>query len=334
MGRRGLGVVVHTALLVAVACRGPAGDGASEITPTDTSLPTTSPSTLARGVVAEIEIGQGPCASVEAFGSLWVTTFQTGTIGRVDPAANEVIQTIEDEETLCGIVPAGDELWVAVVESQRIDRIDPESGEVLGRIPLDGKPFDLQTGHGSVWVASRGSGRVWRLDPRTAEVEAKIEVGSTELYGLLATRDAVWVADELEGLVVRIDASTNRVAARIQLDGPPFAFAPAGGGVWVTSGEGVLSRIDAQTNRVTARVPAGSEQSDPATLGGFVWVPDPIAGVVDVFDGGTGMLISTLRLGKTYLVAQAGFGDVWVADFSGTTIVRIDPSIVIDGSIP
>jgi streptogramin lyase len=229
------------------------------------------------------------------------------------------------------IVPAEDELWVAVVESERIDRIDPDSGEVVGRIALDGNPFDLQAGHGSIWSANRGSGRVWRLNPRTAEVEAKIEVESTQLYGLIVTRDAVWVADELGGTVIRIDPSTNRVVARVELGGTAYAFAPSPSGVWVTSGEGVLSRIDEHTDRVAERVHAGSQASDPATLDGLVWVPDADAGVVEVFDGRTGELVSTLRLGGTYLVAQAAFGDVWVADFRGTTIVRLDPSIVTQG---
>lgn len=328
MLRRGLGVVLLTALL-AVACRAPEGNDATENPPTPSNQPTTPPSALPRGVVAEIEVGQGPCASVEAFGSLWVTTFGTGTVVRIDPAANEVVQTIEDEATVCGIVPAGDELWVAVVESERIDRIDPRSGEVLGHVRLDGKPFDLQAGHGSVWAANRGSGRVWRLDPRTAEVEARIEIGSTELYGLIVTGAAVWVADELEGSVVRIDPSTNRVAARIELGGTAYALAPAKGGVWITSGEGVLSRIDERTNRVAARARSGSQASDPATLGGLVWVPNQDTGVVEALDARTGKLISTLELGKTYLVAQAAFGDVWVTDFRGSTVVRIDPSATI-----
>ena len=80
---------------------------------------------------------------------------------------------------------------------------------------------------------------------------------------------------------------------------------------------------------MVAHVRAGSGASDPATLGGLVWVPDPDSGEVQTFDEGTGDPVSTLRLDSTYLVAQAAFGDVWVADFRGTTIVRIDPSTAI-----
>src|SRR5688572_24393100 len=107
MVRRGPGVLVLIALLSAIACGGPATNGATGSSPA-ASPSTPSTSALPRGVVAEIEVGDGPCASVEAFGSLWVTAYQAGTIERIDPETNEVVRSIEDEATVCGIVPAGD----------------------------------------------------------------------------------------------------------------------------------------------------------------------------------------------------------------------------------
>ena len=172
---------------------------------------------------------------------------------------------------------------------------------------------------------------MFRVDPGTGRVVARIPSGGI-LYGIGISEHAVWSADQLDGRVDRIDPRANRVVAHVGSGSDvPVTFAATPGSVWVTTTDGVSLRIDATTNQVTARVRtarATRAPGDPDTAGGRVWFPDGTSGDMVAVDPATAKVVARLRLPVGYSVAQRGFGDLWVVDFGGSEVARIDPTRV------
>jgi DNA-binding beta-propeller fold protein YncE len=159
-------------------------------------------------------------------------------------------------------------------------------------------------------------------------VLARIKAGDT-LYGIGIGFGSVWSASQFTDQVLRIDPRTNRVVARVPTAHEvPYTFAASPSGMWVTTDAGTTDRIDPTTNRVVARVPTGdgSAPGDPDTVAGRVWVPDGPSGAMSVIDPSTDTVVGHVHLGRGYSVAQRGFGAVWVVDYQGSEMTRVDPA--------
>jgi hypothetical protein len=57
-------------------------------------------------------------------------------------------------------------------------------------------------------------------------------------------------------------------------------------------------------------------------------VPDRGTSKLARIDPETGQVIAGASLPIGYSVARAGFGSLWVCEFSGTKVARVDPSVV------
>lgn len=205
--------------------------------------------------------------------------------------------------------------------------VDPASGRVLAEISADGQVYDVQSGFGSVWANDYMSGDVIRIDPRTAKVVATIPTGKA-IYGLAVTPEGVWAADVGASMVERIDPTTNHVVARVSTTAAPYTFAYTPGASWLAVLGGTV-RLDAASGRAVAtltRPGIGTGPGDPDTLDGLVYVPAVEEAVVLVIDPRTNKIARRLALGSGYSVAQAGFGAMWVCNFRGTTVARVDPA--------
>jgi YVTN family beta-propeller protein len=251
-------------------------------------------------------------------------------VQKIDPAMNQVVDSFDVDGQPCGIVYVNDFLWVGSVSGQMIDQIDPDSGEIVEQIPTGGQVYDVQAGFGSVWVANHEGNQVLRIDPATAKVVAHIPAGKL-LYGLAVTEDGVWATAQLDNTVIRIDPATNkRVDVINDPQDQPFTFAATPGALWVTHRTGVTSKLDTATDRFVAASHSGSETAagDPATVAGAVWVPDRITGDLARIDPATAKVTARVFLGVGFSVAQAGFGDLWVANFGNQGLARIDPDAI------
>jgi YVTN family beta-propeller protein len=58
-----------------------------------------------------------------------------------------------------------------------VSRIDPQTNAVVETIPVGHDPFAIAAGNGGVWVANRTDSTIMRIDPRTNEVVKTIEIG-------------------------------------------------------------------------------------------------------------------------------------------------------------
>jgi streptogramin lyase len=260
---------------------------------------------------------------------MWVTAYGDGEVQKIDPKTNTVAATYETDGSPCGVVFVDGSVWVGSVSGEVVDQIDPETGKTLTTIPVGGQVYDVQAGFGSVWVDNRDGGQVLRIDPATAKVVARIPAGKV-LYGLELTDDAVWATSQLDNTIIRIDPKTNkRVAVITDPHDNPFTFAETAGALWVSHADGAFAELDTKTNRFLGAVhttPRSVGDSDAA--GGSVWYPDRITGKLLRIDPRTAKVTAKVELEPGYAVAQEGFGDLWVANFGGEGLARIDPSKV------
>ena len=114
-----------------------------------------------------VAVGQRPGRVAIGEGGVWVLNGD-GTVTRVDPKTNKVVNTITiGGDTAGGDIAAGSgSVWVSL-RGAPVVRIDPRSNRAVQRFTGEGGGAIL-VAHGSLWVAA-GPRVTWRLDPRLVE---------------------------------------------------------------------------------------------------------------------------------------------------------------------
>jgi DNA-binding beta-propeller fold protein YncE len=74
-----------------------------------------------------------------------------------------------------------------------------------------------------------------------------------------------------------------------------------------------MARVDPATNRVVKRIRVGSSPCGVAD------------GTISVLDPATNSVADTVTVGGRPFVVRSAFGSLWVDDYRGTTIKRIQP---------
>ena len=266
-----------------------------------------------------------------ADGTAWVTMIASNELVQIDPSTGESVNAVSTGPGACGVAMAGGNIWVADTVSNSVFWLDQETLAFQDRVSLDGPPWDLQTMGDLVWIVVRSPGRVVAVDPTTAEIIIDVEPGVGQLTGMALTDRAAWVAAEVANKVLRIDAATGEIT-EIDVDGTPSWFGEADGAVWVSQAStGSVSKIDAETSDVVLTVETGSQPRDLTVAFGSVWVPNGGDGSLTRIDEATGEIVDEIQLVTGIFVAEPVGDEIWVTDFSGTTIFRIDPTLVGPG---
>lgn len=289
---------------------------------------TTTTTTLAPhpGVVGEL-LGSKPCAlEVAPDATAWVTMSGSRDLVQIN-GAGETLDTISAGPGACGVAIAGGNIYIGDTSSNSVFWLDLDSGAFQDRLTLGGPPWDVQTLGDLVWIAVRRSGDVIALDPATQDVVFETDLGVSALAGLALSEGVTWVASESTDVVYRVDQETGEVT-EIAVPGSPSWFAEGDGAVWVSQAANrSVTKIDTETAEAVLEVAVGGEPLDLAVGFGSVWVPNRADGTLTRIDEATGEVIDTYPLAKGIWVAEAVGDEIWVLDFSGTTIFRIDPTI-------
>jgi streptogramin lyase len=300
-------------------------------TPSPTPVPVATGTPLGDRLVAMLTVDTAPCAMAVDATSVWITGSADGLVDRIDPATNSIVATATTGGAPCGIAIGSDgRVWVAVLGTGEVVAIDPATNAVTDRISGVGPAlWDLKAGFGAIWVSDRNAKQVLRIDPETAAIVKRIDVGPKPA-GLAVLADGVWLADEVDGQLRRIDPATNEVAATIAASGTPTWFSDDGQGVLLISERG-LSRVrivDRAGGALTNPTKGWREPLDGTVFAGRAWIPDGGArrlGVIDLAAPDAEPVRYALPGAVNPFVAEPAFGDIWVLDFSGTTVWRIRP---------
>jgi glutamine cyclotransferase len=215
-------------------------------------------------------------------GSVWVTSLTGGTVSRVDPDTNEVVEEIQVSGGGTNDVAVGEgSVWVASwgspdngsrlseedyergtrpepLEDAKLVRIDLENGRVVAEIPVENRAIEggassVAVGDDAIWVTSV-NGKLLRVDPETNETVAKMDVGDY-CFKVETGAGAVWTMSEVNvndadadtDRLTRIDPETNRASGSLNIKGAG-GLALEDGAVWLSTssierGEGKLVRI-------------------------------------------------------------------------------------------
>ena len=130
-----------------------------------------------RQVVSSVTVGHLPLFTTFGYGSAWVSNYRGNSISVVRPGSPEV-ETIAVPGGPLGIAAGAGAVWVATFWTKELVRIDPETRRVVRRIPIGKGPLAVAVGAGSVWVTNRDDRTISRVDPRANRVVQTIPLAA------------------------------------------------------------------------------------------------------------------------------------------------------------
>ena len=238
------------------------------------------------------------------------------------------------------VAPAPDgSVWYTGQRAGVLGRLDPKTGDIM-RVPLGGgsAPHGVIVGpDGAAWVTDGGLNAIVRVDPKTLQVttwplpkgreNANLNTAAFDRQG------RIWFTGQA-GIYGRLDPETGdmQVWDAPRGRGPCGIAATPSGDIWFVSLAGsYLAKPDLETGAVTPIDPpgkgSGTRRVWPDSKG-RLWVSQWNAGTVSVYDPQKKVWQTWPLPGETPR-AYAMFVDetdkVWVSDFPGNAIVRLDP---------
>ena len=255
-----------------------------------------------------------------------------GSVGLVDPEANELVRVVpvgkEPRAMVAGVGSRG----VANYGDRTVTRVPLRGGDT-STIAMPGRPVGIAAAADSLWVATL-EGTVVRLDPEFESVGEPIALapetpGGVPLGAIVAAAGSLWVSSPVT-TIFRLPLATPSQTQRLV---PPIgtrgALTIAPGTVWAAGRDPGLVRIASTTGDfgfpVTLAAPAA------ALAFGFesVWVetesldtrnPPALLRV----EPQSGEVERISRIGEPGGVA-VGAGSAWAGDHNAATLLRIDP---------
>jgi peptide/nickel transport system substrate-binding protein len=220
---------------------------------------------------AAVALGVVPSRITAGLGSDWATSYDNGTLLRIDPSKSAVVQTVHVGHGATGVAVDAGDVWVADTLGNQLTRVNASSDRVVQRIRVGTSPGDVAAGAGAVWVANTGGGTVSRVDPLTGGVTGVTRVGPSP-SGIAIGDGSVWVALGGAAAVARLDSHTGQLQQTIPVGSGPSAITVGRGGVWVANErDSTVSLIDPTSNSVVltrevAGAPSALTVSGPGVL--------------------------------------------------------------------
>jgi len=129
------------------------------------------------GLRAAVPVGQSPSGVAYGAGSVWVANTGDGTVSRIDPRNDRVIQKITVGASPDAITVIGDDVWVTNSGAGTVSRINARSETEVDVIHVGNQPTAIGGDPKGVWVANSGDDTVQRIDPVTGAAGEPIAVG-------------------------------------------------------------------------------------------------------------------------------------------------------------
>jgi peptide/nickel transport system substrate-binding protein len=262
-------------------------------------------------VHARVQLQHAPTRLAAGLGALWVTSFDSQTVSRIDVRRREVRRTIRVGSGPTGVAAGSGGVWVANSLEGTLSRIDPETDRVAQTIKLGSRPTDLVFAAGSLWVASETARSVFRIDPGRRPRRIKLDAGPTTLA---RGGGSLWAASDSNRTVTQIDPTTNAVARTIAVGGGPAGMTYAHKALWVANSlDGTISRIDPEREVVTATTAVGNGPVAIAVADGDLWITNQYGGTVALVDPASARVLARVRVGsRPEGAAAAAEGGVWI----------------------
>jgi virginiamycin B lyase len=178
-----------------------AGGGGVWVVTADKVLSRIDPSS--NGIVAKVSVPKGSTSAVVGFGSVWVASYDTGTVVRVDPARNKTDATISVGPGPRFLAAGEGSIWVLNQKDGTVSRIDPATATVVATInaQLFGDGGCIAAGLGAAWVTLPGA-PLTRIDAASGAVTEQFVGQGGDC--LSVAFGSVWLSNHAFGNVWRI----------------------------------------------------------------------------------------------------------------------------------
>jgi sugar lactone lactonase YvrE len=170
--------------------------------------------------------------------SVWVTSFETGKVTRLD-SAGRVTRVFEVGGNPTGVAWCGGRMWVGHGrEGTWVTAIDPGTGAVTRVEVATRSPRWPTCIRGELWVTTENT--ALRIAPRSGELLGSIPLGQTlaEAGGVRSAgggSPTVWVTDKEHSVIHRIEPTSGRVLDSVAAGPGALGIESFAGSVWVTS---------------------------------------------------------------------------------------------------
>jgi YVTN family beta-propeller protein len=152
-------------------------------------------------------------------GSAWAVIDKRGTLVRIDPADNKVVEEIRLPPGSFNVNFGEGAVWATSNTENVLTRVDPATNLVVETIPVGKQPRFFTIGEGAVWVLNQGDGSVSKVDVKTNKVVETIQAGSPGQGGEISIGGgSVWIT-VFEKPLTRIDVASNRVVQQFVGEG-------------------------------------------------------------------------------------------------------------------
>jgi sugar lactone lactonase YvrE len=216
-------------------------------------------------------------------------------------------------------------VWVWTDEGLLV-RVDPRyntAGRPVRLAPVGGtdrEPGRITAGAGALWI-SVPEQSVLRVDPAHPERPKTITPNLGTGGPLIERAGTAWVASAgVPGYVFPIEGRNGESDSGIDVGGPVHDLAVAAGNLWVASGNPVreqphpaLRAVDLHDQIVRTTIAVGADPVAVVAAGDSIWVADGTGGTVSRVDPSRTWRVSTISLGAHPTALAADRDGVWVA---------------------
>jgi virginiamycin B lyase len=260
--------------------------------------------------------------------AVWVGSTGPYAVHRIDPKTNQRVATVTLRGEPCsGLATGFGSLWVPLCgKPAMLAKVDLTSNKIASifRIGPAASEGGIATSPDSVWLVVDKEGSLARIDPASGAVRQRIKVPAGS-YNPFYSDGRIWVTRAEGSEVASVDATTGAVLGTVRT-GPGPRFVTAGAdAVWtLNQGDGTLTRVPTASNQSAKTIALGTPgHGGDISFGlGMVWttmVKVPLSAV----DAAT----TTLRCQWTGPGGDSlgiGHGAIWLTDYHGGTIMRIE----------
>ena len=129
--------------------------------------------------MATIPLGGGPDGIAAGGDAVWATNGLAGTLQRVSPETNEIVQTVTRAGRPAGGRLRGRRRLGGEPLRPHGDAHRRRQRPVAWTARVGGSPIGIAVGAGAVWATNETDASVSRIDPRTGRVLQRIGVGNS-----------------------------------------------------------------------------------------------------------------------------------------------------------
>jgi streptogramin lyase len=260
--------------------------------------------------------------------AVWVGSTGPNAVHRIDPQTSRIVATVNLRGEPCaGLTTGFGSLWVPLCGKTRVlAKVNLNSNELAPLIKIGPAAAEggITTSPDSVWLVLDKHGSLARIDPVTGAIRQTVRIPAGS-YNPFYSEGQIWVTRAAGSELTSVDAASGALGASVRT-GPGPRFLTAGSGaVWtLNQGDGSLTRIDMATRQVTITTALGTpgHGGDISFGDGVIWTTMPKVPLMAI-DAATGTLLCRW-IGPGGDSLGIGHGAIWLTDYHGGTISRID----------